>query len=394
MKVVFLFGGLPHYLNKVLNKINAEPDIEVVVIVPKGDSLTFGSGVHQSEAGIDFKVIRLVESKAWYGKPFFKNFYQTIEAEKPNIIVTGWPYFVAYVLNPRLLLRLKNKKIKLFAREIPFTVPAYNEALKDFENRCVDSQKNEVIFKNRLAFWMLKIMRKYLYSLVFDKALLYTEQGVEIIHSYGLAKENITVTYNSPDTDEIFKTIEVVKLNHPNLMKKQHRILHIGRLVKWKNVDLLINAIQVLKPKYPNIELAIIGKGEEEANLKKLVNTSNLNDNISFLGAIYEGEGQTIEFLKSEVYVLAGMGGLSINEAMAHSLPIICSVADGTEKHLVFDGENGYYFKDNNLESIVSAIDKMFSSDTVEMGARSKAIIEEKINLPFVSSQFITALRS
>jgi glycosyltransferase involved in cell wall biosynthesis len=92
--------------------------------------------------------------------------------------------------------------------------------------------------------------------------------------------------------------------------------------------------------------------------------------------------------------VLAGMGGLSINEAMAHSLPVICSVADGTEKHLVFDGENGYYFKDNDLESLAAAIDKMFSSNSVEMGARSKEIIEQKINLPFVSSQFISAFKS
>ena len=394
MKVVFLFGGLPHYLNKVLNKINAEPDIEVVVIVPKGSSLTFGSGVHQSEVGIDFKVIRLVESNAWYGKPFFKNFYPTIAAEKPDIIVTGWPYFLAYMFKPLLFLRLKIKGIKLCSREIPFTVPAYNETFEAFEKRCVDSQKNELIFKNRLAFWLLKLMRKYLYSFVFDKALLYTKQGVDIIHSYGLSKEKIAVTYNSPDTDEIFETIKAVRLNHPSIINKPHRLLHIGRLVKWKNVDLLIKAVEVLKPKYPNIELVIIGKGEEEVNLKTLVNTLNLNDNISFLGAIYEGEGQTIEFLKSGVYVLAGMGGLSINEAMAHGLPIICSVADGTEKHLVFEGENGYFFRDNNLESLVDAIDKMFSSDSVEMGARSKAIIEQKINLPFVSSKFIEALRS
>jgi len=394
LKVVFLFGGLPHYLNKVLNKINAESDIEVVVIVPKGNSLTFGSGVHQSEVGIDFKVIRLVESNAWYGKPFFKDFYQTIASEKPDIIVTGWPYFLAYMLKPLLLLRLKIKGIKLYAREIPFTVPAYNETFEAFEKRCVDSQKNELIFKNRLAFWLLKLMRKFLYSFVFEKALLYTEQGVDIIHSYGLPKKEITVTYNSPDTDEIFETIKEVRLKHPNLVNKKHRLLHIGRLVKWKNVDLLLNAVHQLKAKYPAIELAIIGKGEEELNLKNQVKTLNLTDQVSFLGAVYEGESQTIEFLKSGVYVLAGMGGLSINEAMAHSLPIICSVADGTERHLVFENENGYYFMDNNLESLVSAIDKMFTSNTVEMGARSKAIIEQKINLPFVSSQFIDAFRS
>ena len=51
-------------------------------------------------------------------------------------------------------------------------------------------------------------------------------------------------------------------------------------------------------------------------------------------------------FMKAQVYVLAGMGGLSINEAMCYSLPIVCSVCDGTEKHLVYENKNGHFFRD------------------------------------------------
>ncbi len=393
MKVLFLFGGLPHYLNKVLNKINAENDIEVVVIAPSGNSLTFGSGVHQSEEGIDFKVIRLIEYKTWYGKPFFKNFYRTIKSEKPDIIVTGWPYFLAYILNPILLIKLKFTGINLHAREIPFTVPAYHESFSDFEARCVISQKNELIFKSKLAFLLLKCMRKYLYSFVFKKALLYTEQGIEIINSYGLKKENIIVTYNSPDTDEILATIEIVKLENPDLMRKKNRFLHVGRLVKWKNVDLIIMAIDSLKHKYPDIELAVIGNGEEESNLKNLVADLKLQNHIKFLGAIYEGKEQSIEFLKSDFYILAGMGGLSINEAMTHSLPIICSVADGTEKQLVVAGQNGFYFKDSDLNSLMATMEKAMNADKVTMGHKSRLIIEEKINLNIVVERFVQAFK-
>ncbi len=393
MKVIFLFGGLPHYLNKVLNKINADSGIEVVVIAPSGTSSTFGSGVHQTEVGIDFKVIHLKEYKAWYGKPFFKEFYTTIKEEKPDIIVTGWPYFLTYVLNPILLMRLKYRGIVLIGREIPFTVPSYHETFSNFNLRCAESQKDELIFKSKIAFRLIKWMRKYLYSLVFKKALLYVEQGVEIIHSYGLKKDNITVTYNSPDTDEIFATISDVNAKYPDLVKNQHRLLHVGRLVKWKNVDLILKALHQLKPKYPDIELAIIGKGEEEENLRAEVRSLSLENNVQFLGAIYEGEKQSLEFLKSGVYILAGMGGLSINEAMAHSLPVICAIADGTEKHLVFEGENGYYFEDGNLESLVAVIEKTLTSDTQKMGEKSLAIIQDKINIGLVSNQFIKALK-
>jgi glycosyltransferase involved in cell wall biosynthesis len=392
LKVVFLFGGLPHYFNKVLNKINADPNIEVVVIAPLGNGVTLGSGVNQTEEGIDFRLVRLLEYQTWYGKPFFRNFYRTIQHEKPDAIVCGWPYFLSFLFNPLLLWRMKNVGIQLISKEIPFTVPAWHESFEAFGRRCVDSQKDELIFKNRLAFFLLKLVRKYLYTIVFNKAFLYIESGRDIIRSYGLGSDKITVTYNSPDTDEIMATIALVKSQNPGLKQQKHRILHIGRLVRWKNVHLLIEAVSRLTERYPDIELAVIGRGEEENNLKQLVSDLKLEKHVRFLGALYEGVEQTTELLKSEVYVLAGMGGLSINEAMVHRLPVICSVADGTERHLVFEGRNGLYFKDNNLESLVGCIDKIFQMDIGAMGLESFKIIESSININAVATKYIGGL--
>lgn len=394
MKVTFLFGGLPHYFNKVLNRINADKDIEVTVIAPEGQGATMGSGVNQTEEGIAFELVRLKEYNTWYGKPFFRSFSATIDAVKPDIIVCGWPYFLAFIFNPLLLLRLKRRGIKLVSKEIPFTVPAWNESFSDFDKRCVESQKDELIFKSRMAFFLLKLIRKYLYTFVFDGAVIYLDQGVEIIHSYGLKKNKITVTYNSPDTEEILKTIGDVKARKGNPEKVPGRLIHVGRLVNWKRVDLLIKAVNRLRSKYPFINLFVIGKGEEEMNLRQLVKTLGVESNVIFKGALYEGEPQTTEFLKSEVYVLAGMGGLSINEAMAHGLPVICAVADGTEKHLVYEGVNGYYFRDNDLESLVETIEKMLMADRVKMGEASLQIIRERVNISTVSALYVKALKS
>ena len=59
---------------------------------------------------------------------------------------------------------------------------------------------------------------------------------------------------------------------------------------------------------------------------------------------------------ESTVYVLAGMGGLSINDAMCFSLFVICLVCDGTEKDLVADGVNGYFFKEGDANDLVDKI--------------------------------------
>lgn len=374
-----------------MNRINAHPDIELFVIAPSAKGKTIGSGVHETEDGVDFKIVRLPEYTTWYGKPFFKGFKQAIQSEKPDAIVIGWPYFLAFIFKPLLLIFLKRKGIRLISKEIPFTVPAFNESLHDFSARCAESQKSEAIFKNIWVFRFHKLLRKYLYTLVFNQAVLYIQKGVAIIQSYGLKSENITVTYNSPDTDDIFTCIEGVKAKYPSLQYEPYRILHVGRLVKWKNVHLLIEAVDALKPQYSGIKLVVIGKGEEEQALKNQVAEACLQDYVEFLGAIYEGEEQSIQMLKAHVYVLAGMGGLSINEAMAHGLPVICSIADGTEQHLVEEGVNGFYFKDNDLPSLIQAIDKLFKADHQQLGEAALKHIQQNINIQTVSGNYIKA---
>jgi glycosyltransferase involved in cell wall biosynthesis len=161
--------------------------------------------------------------------------------------------------------------------------------------------------------------------------------------------------------------------------------------VAWKKVDALIRVVVQLRSSIPDIELDIVGNGPELAALQALVQDLACSDYVHFKGAIYEGEELSKCFLSSGIYVLAGMGGLSINEAMAHSLPIICSVADGTEKHLVYQGLNGMYFKDGDQNSLALAIQAMCQSDTDSMGKASLKIIQEQINLQQVANRFVSA---
>jgi glycosyltransferase involved in cell wall biosynthesis len=381
---------MPHYIVKLLNTIQSM-GVEVVAIVPKCNGASIGNGVHETFEGAQFKTIFLEQYKAWYGKPFFKGFFQVLKEENITTLVLGWPYFLALVFNPLLLRKIKQINCQIYAREIPFTVPLYNDTLQAFSDRCVEAQKTEKLFKSPFLFKAHQWVRKHLYTHVVDHALVYTEQGVDILSSYGLAKNKITVTYNSPDTDSIFASIASLKAKGELPVKQPHKLLHVGRLVAWKKVDELIRVVVSLRNTIPDIELDIVGDGPEYNNLQALVNDLACSDYVHFKGAIYEGEALSKCFLASGIYVLAGMGGLSINEAMAHSLPIICSVADGTEKHLVYEGLNGVYFKDGNQASLSQAIQSMCQGDTDSMGKASLKIIQDKINLQQVAKHFVSA---
>jgi glycosyltransferase involved in cell wall biosynthesis len=172
-------------------------------------------------------------------------------------------------------------------------------------------------------------------------------------------------------------------------------MIHLSRLVKWKKVDLLINAFAEIKKEYKDAELLIIGEGAEKENLIKQTKDLCLETSVKFLGAIYDIEILGKYIMSSTVYVLAGMGGLSINDAMIFGLPIICSVCDGTEKKLVRDGYNGLFFKEDDLHDLVSKIKYIFDNpnEAKQMGLNSVKIIEKEVNIHIVINRYLDAFR-
>jgi len=395
MKVLFIAGGTPHYYNLVLNKLNRFPNVEVVMIAPKGAGNTVGAGVHQTQEGIEFKRYHLEEYKTYYGKIFFKNIEQVIDNEHPNIIISNWPYTLAWVFFPYLYWKLKRKGIKIISKEIPFQVPYYHEAIDFYTKGGGISENNQNKHQNggfltKLKFWFVTEIRKIVVNRV-NAHINYFEEAIDIHGSYGVPKAKVFITANSPDTDTIFEVKKNIENQENLLPPNPYRFIHVGRLVKWKRVDMLVEVTKNLISKFPNIELLIIGTGPEEVNLKQQVEQLGIQNHVRFVGGIYEMEvlGQYLK--ESSIYVLAGMGGLSINEAMCFGLPVVCSVADGTERRLVRENQNGQYFERGNTVNLGNIIDGLFSDldKTKRMGQESERIIKEEININTVLEKYI-----
>ncbi|HKI77467.1 MAG TPA: glycosyltransferase family 4 protein [Ignavibacteriaceae bacterium] len=397
MKVLFTFGGLPHYYNAILNRLNSVQEIEVHAAVPTNAQNTIGKGVFQSDKGIEFKLHYLKEYKTYYGKLFFKEFISLIRKEKPDILVIIWPYILAFIFKPHIYFILKLMGTKIIFKEIPFQVPEFNKAQDYyFSDKFVDENLNKYVSTNsftaKLKYYFFPRLIKLYYRLI-DATVNYTESAYKIIESYGVAKEKIFITYNSPDTDSLQEAKNKAEKEGSVLSQNSHRIIHVGRLVKWKKVDLLIEAVNILKQKYENVELIVVGKGPEENNLKTMSENLGIANNVNFVGSIYDPVLLGRYLLDSSIYVLAGMGGLSINEAMCFGKPIICSVCDGTEKHLVIKDYNGKYFEEDNTSDLAIKIDNLFSNpETIkEMGANSEKIIHDKINVNTVINGYLKA---
>ena len=392
MKVLFTFGGIPHYLNAMLNKL-CEKGVEITVVTPQKGNATIGKGVKMVEGGT-YKHLTTLEKKMFYGKSAYPALPEIVLQENPDIVVSGWPYFLQVFFQPRLRKVMKECGARLVIREIPFQTPPYGEIKEYFRKNPMYDESMHLMSRGAAFYirqWLTAQVRKYCYARV-SGTLNYSTAAYDILPSYGVKREQIHVTYNSTDTEALLREKESVLAADPLLPKSERRLLHIGRLVKWKRVDLLIDAFARLTKSYPDAELLIVGDGPELTNLKQ--QAANLQqDSVRFTGAIYDPKALGAYMNESSVYVLAGMGGLSINDAMTYGLPVLCSVCDSTERDLVTDGLNGSFFREGDVDSLTEKMEQLLASPVrcKEMGKESERIIREKINLETVSKRYLKA---
>jgi glycosyltransferase involved in cell wall biosynthesis len=297
---------------------------------------------------------------------------------------------------------MKRVAAKLILQSIPFRVPTFKEAKRRLHDKSILFQKLPRLFGTLLhrsgVEGLLRLayvyVMKFAYNLP-DAHLNYVEDAYDIFGSYGVGRDKIFITYNSPDTDKLFEIRQSLATAAPIMPKNDHRLIHVGRLVGWKNVDLLIRAFARLKEVYHDAELLIVGYGPLEHELKHLADRLHVGAAVHFVGGVYDPKVLGQYLMSSSVYVLAGMGGLSINDAMCFGLPVVCSVGDGTEKKLVRDGFNGKYFTEGNEDDLVEKISYLFDHPQLryQMGINSTAIIKNEINIHTVIKGFTDAFK-
>lgn len=127
---------------------------------------------------------------------------------------------------------------------------------------------------------------------------------------------------------------------------KSFDIIYVGRLISHKNVNILLDAIYLLKKDRPQIRCAIIGDGPERENLLKLCKARNLAENVVFLGFVEKDEDVYRYMHSSRLFVLPSTReGFpnTILEANSCGLPAI--IVDGEKNAatgVVRSGYNGY----------------------------------------------------
>jgi glycosyltransferase involved in cell wall biosynthesis len=399
---MFLTGGMTHYYNLVLSRINEQPGIEIVAVSTAGAGKKIGQAVFETSEGINFPVYLLPETHFPVLYVSYRGLTRIAWKERPDAIVVPDNNFLAFMLVPSLALTVRLCRIRLIMQSIPFRLLKYQEARARLRQLpgLIDAMPGWI--RSLISITRVDVLPRLVYLTLRKRAftrasahLNYIDEAREILGSYGVPSERIFVTANSPDTDRYKEAEKHIERLPPLLPANPYRIIHVGRLVAWKRVDLLIEAVSLLRSQFPDLELVVVGFGPEEVNLKALAEKLGVAQSVRFVGGVYETEMLGRYFAASSIYVLAGMGGLSINDAMFFRMPVVCSVCDGTERLLVRHGHNGYFFEDGDVRDLAEKIAGILRDAQLRaaMAQNSRRIIDEEINIHTVVERYVAAFR-
>ena len=325
-------------------------------------------------------------------------FDEEINEEKVKMIAGNASFKIHTVGKVTLINKNQKKKeiLQLIKKINPDVIRSFNPLLQGWVAAKVKQELNiplvislhgdydrDLRYQTKKNHNYKKYLKLQLTKIILEKYSLSNADEVIIIYNFirnyakKMGAKKINLIYNKVDLSQF----------SPNLKSenKESRpiIICVGRLIKEKNQECLINAIKDL-----DVKLLLIGNGTEYNYLKKLVKSLDIENKVQFETSI-QHENIASYYNKSDIFALPiKYGGFAIPalEAAASGIPVILPKQEfDPNPDLIKDFA---LLVDNNPESFKIAIQKVLSKkslrdDLINKGLKvtkeiSSEIIEEK----------------
>lgn len=352
-----------HYRKEIFKRLSNNPNYNVKFFV---DENKYKNEINSKKISTSsFKV---------FGKEFKyqRKLRKKINKNKLDIVIISFsPYYISNLL---LLLFNKNRDYKIVALTHGY-----------FKGSKLNS------FKNKILKFILKKV---------DAILFYTEDIAKHYLEEGFNKEKLFFMDNTIDTDKINRIKDNYNSENLNIKEKfnikeeQKAIIFVGRFIESKRPLLLLKALKYLKENYNESPfLFMIGSGDLEKKLKNYAK-SNLGENdIAFLGKIIDEEELAPFFLGSDLFIMPGKTGLSINHAFSYDLPYITTDDNihAPEITLLTPGQNGEYFYNEDYKDLASTIHELISEENKlkRYSRNANEVIMNRYNITNMENKFI-----
>jgi GalNAc-alpha-(1->4)-GalNAc-alpha-(1->3)-diNAcBac-PP-undecaprenol alpha-1,4-N-acetyl-D-galactosaminyltransferase len=159
-------------------------------------------------------------------------------------------------------------------------------------------------------------------------------------------------------------------------------VVSMGRLSEEKRLDNLLMAFAILKDKYLDWNLTIIGEGSLRNELELLRDKLDLIRRVEFMGIVKNPHSL---ISKADLFVLPSRFEgfpMALCEAMACGLAVISTEYHGGVREIIDEGVNGVLVPREDVNALAAAMDTLMGDDAERKRLGTKAIdIQNKFGL-------------
>ena len=216
-----------------------------------------------------------------------------------------------------------------------------------------------------------------------EKVIANSEYTKNLAINNGVEQNKVIVI--NPGVDPVQelnkKSLEKVE----SLLKvKTPRLITVSRFDKRKNHEKVIMALRNLKQLYPDIVYICIGYGDEEENIKKLVEELDLTSQVMFFKDI-SNDLKNALVAKSNIFVMPSIihktsvegFGIAYVEAAQYGIPSLGG-KDGGASDAIDHDKTGLICDGNNLDDIYSSLNSMIENKKyIEFGKNAKEYVSK-----------------
>jgi glycosyltransferase involved in cell wall biosynthesis len=297
-------GGLERYVYELTHQLAAHQDqIELC-----------GVGLPENEVHSSIKLTNLASpnSAIWQRLWSIRSNFQKTRISKPDAINLHFALYSLPILD-------------LLPKGVPITF--------NFHGPWAAESQQEMV-KNKLSnFLKRQLIEQTTYNHC-DRFIVLSKAFADILHQkYQVPWYKIHIIPGGVNIDKFHVNLSPQaarqQLNWP-----EHRpiLFTSRRLVHRVGLDILLQALAIIKPKVPDVWLAIAGRGYLQPVLEQQAKDLGLEDNVKFLGFLPDKQ-LPIAYQAANLTVMPSQSfegfGLAITESLACGTPVLCTPIGG-----------------------------------------------------------------
>ncbi|OGD94589.1 hypothetical protein A3A48_00265 [Candidatus Curtissbacteria bacterium RIFCSPLOWO2_01_FULL_37_9] len=347
-------GGIETFLRQLSASLKEKVDIDILVANTNFTTIT--------EVIDGIRVTRAASAGVFLSTPLCPSFFKFIRSSDADIIHIHSPNpmaEMAYLLSGDGKRSVVSYHSDILRQKITGTLyTPFQKRLLSRVNRIVVATPNHIQYSPILEAFREK----------------------SVVIPYGIDLNRFDVT------DNIREKVSEIK----SIYGGRHIILFVGRLIYYKGVEYLIQAMHDVEA-----VLLIVGSGNEEAKLKNLAYNLGISEKCIFLGDVTD-ENLVSLYHACDIMVLPSIErseafGIVQIEAFACGKPVISTNLKTGVPYVNQNGKTGLVVEPRSHRTISSAIQILLSNEDMrdEMGRRGRLRAEEEFSINKMGERYL-----